>query len=190
MVKYSLFSVLNRFLFKIKRSPSPLCFCMSVEEEDVSHLLFNCAIYASHREAIKLCATGLDLSWPVPLHSFPKHKILWSALIKFLVATNASNRVSLWFLTTTLLPKAPWFLRAGCHPLAVAAALIGSWPWRTYEVFVGLALKKSASWGLGPSNGLAPVGWSSPWNVAKRPESHTWGFLVCSILPTVPRPRS
>ena len=80
-------SILNQFLFKIKRSPSPLCSCMSGEEEDISHVMFYCAIYASQREVLKFCATDLKLSWPVPLHSFPMHKTLWSALVRFMVAS-------------------------------------------------------------------------------------------------------
>ncbi len=79
--------ILNKFLFKLKRSPSPLCSCLSGEEEDVSHILFYCSKYDSHRDALKLCATDLELAWPIPLHSFPRHKTLWSVMIKFLVAT-------------------------------------------------------------------------------------------------------
>ena len=44
--------ILNKFLFKIKRKLSPLCPCLSGDEEDVNHVIFVCSNYASHIEKL------------------------------------------------------------------------------------------------------------------------------------------
>ena len=79
--------VLNNFLFKIKRKPSPLCSCLSGDEEDITHIIFVCSNYVSHREKLSACASNLNLLWPVPLHAFAQHKPLWLALSNFLSST-------------------------------------------------------------------------------------------------------
>jgi hypothetical protein len=53
--------ILNKFLFKIKRKLSPLCPCLSGDEEDVNHVIFVCSNYASHRENLIACASNLNL---------------------------------------------------------------------------------------------------------------------------------
>ena len=77
---------LNYFLFKIKRSPSPLCSCQSGEVEDAAHILFVCASHVVHRADLITSANEIKLSWPVSLDAFSQSKTLWSALIKFLSA--------------------------------------------------------------------------------------------------------
>ena len=79
--------ILNKFLFKIKRKLSPLCPCLSGDEEDVNHVIFVCSNYASHREKLIACASNLNLLWPVPLQAFSQHKPLWIALSYFLSST-------------------------------------------------------------------------------------------------------
>jgi len=79
--------ILNKFLFKIKRKLSPLCPCLSGDEEDVNHVIFVCSNHASHREKLIACASNLNLLWPVPLQAFSQHKPLWIALSNFLSST-------------------------------------------------------------------------------------------------------
>lgn len=75
--------ILNDFLFKIKKSSSPSCSCLK-GDETVHHVIFDCLEYATHRSALIMCATGHELSWPVPLSTFAQHKPMWVALIIFL----------------------------------------------------------------------------------------------------------
>lgn len=78
---------LNKFLFKIKRKPSPLCYCLSGEEEDVSRVIFVCTKYNASREVLIACVTKLNLLWRIPLKAFPEHRSLWSTLTSFLSLT-------------------------------------------------------------------------------------------------------
>ena len=80
-------SILNKFLFKIKKKSSPLCSCLSGDEEDANHVIFACSNYTAHRVNLIECASNLNLLWPVPLHSFAEHKPLWLALSHFLSIT-------------------------------------------------------------------------------------------------------
>ena len=79
--------ILNKFLFKIKRKLSPLCSCLSCDEEHVNRVIFVCSNYVAHRENLIACASNLNLLWPVPFHAFSQHKPLWLTLSNFLSIT-------------------------------------------------------------------------------------------------------
>ena len=76
----------NNFLFKIKKSSSPLCSCLA-ENETINHVIFDCESYSIHRSTLIVAASNVELSWPIPLSSFALFKPLWLALIQFLFNT-------------------------------------------------------------------------------------------------------
>jgi hypothetical protein len=97
---------LNKFLFKIKRKSSPLCSCLSGEEEDISHVIFVRTKYNASREVLFACATKLDLLWRIPLKPFPEHPLPCHSLN----ASNFSPNLSLSLLLQILwLPSFNFF---------------------------------------------------------------------------------
>ncbi len=100
------------FLFKIKRSSSPLFSCPPGDIEDVYHLLFECFKYAVFRYNLISCAANLNLLWPVPLDAFAYSKILWSALIKYPFATKRLDPALLFLYPRLFSPFMSWLSKA------------------------------------------------------------------------------
>ena len=78
--------LLNDFLAKIKKIPSPKCIC-NLDNESVVHFLFNCPLYSTHRTPLIQLVQQKGLPWPPDLHLLLSDEILWSAMNSFVVAS-------------------------------------------------------------------------------------------------------
>jgi hypothetical protein len=77
---------LNKCLYNYRILNSPLCLC-GLSEESLSHVLFDCVLYLSHRGifAKSLCDAGS--AWPPSFSLFAKSSQAWIALMVFMCAT-------------------------------------------------------------------------------------------------------
>ena len=80
-------TILNDYLFKIKRSKKPHCSCDNLSPETVEHYLFVCPILSASRNALIKAVEDAGLQWP-PKFSDLVSAQLWSALNAFVVGSN------------------------------------------------------------------------------------------------------
>lgn len=69
-------------LFELGLRPTPQCPC-GTGNEDVRHVIFNCAIHAEHRAYLELAANRAGYLWPTPMCELVTRRDTYVALVKF-----------------------------------------------------------------------------------------------------------
>jgi len=69
-------------LFELGLPPTPQCPC-GTGNEDVRHVIFDCAIHAEHKAYLELAANRAGCIWPPPMCELVTRRDVYVALVKF-----------------------------------------------------------------------------------------------------------